>query len=109
MLTKDEKMWLEEREKRNFQTGYYLSPWAFPKKTLYWVTEISDFYDVAEFEARVAAKMTRITVGDLPCGVDPDNPDCQKPHFRKYNTEERAVGCDMCFIMTARLAVEEEM
>jgi hypothetical protein len=72
-------------------------------------TTYDELLETAEFEARVAAKMTRITVGDLPCGVDPDIYDCQKPHFRKYNTEERAVGCDMCFIMKARLAVEEEM
>ena len=72
------------------------------------VQQANEFEDAAEFEARVAAKMTRITVGDLPCGVDPDNYDCQKPHFRKYNTEEWAVGCDMCFLMVARLAVEAE-
>ena len=68
----------------------------------------NEFEDAAKFEARVAAKMTRITVGDLPCGVDPDNNDCQKPHFGKYNNEERAIGCDMCFLMVARLAVEAE-
>lgn len=66
------------------------------------------FKDAAEFEARVAAKMTRVTVGDLPCGVDPDNNECQKPHFREYNNDERAIGCDMCFLMVARLAVEAE-
>ena len=73
------------------------------------IRQVNEFEDVAAFEANVSAKMTRVTVGDLPCGVDPDNYDCQKPHFIKYNTEERAVGCDMCFIMIARLAVEEEM
>ena len=73
------------------------------------IQQTNEFEDAAEFEARVAAKMTRITVGDLPCGVDPDNNDCQKPHFEKYNTKERAIGCDMCFLMVARLAVEEEM
>ena len=66
------------------------------------------FKDSAEFEAKVAAKMTRVTVGDLPCGVDADNNECQKPHFMKYNNDERAIGCDMCFLMVARLAVEAE-
>ena len=67
-----------------------------------------DYHLTAVFEAKVAAKMTRVTVGDLPCGVDPDNYECQKPHFSKYNTDERAIGCDMCFLMVARLAVEAE-
>ena len=67
-----------------------------------------DFLHTAEFEAKVAAKMTKVTVGDLPCGIGPDNNECQKPHFRKYHNEERAIGCDMCALMVARLAVEAE-
>ena len=100
--------WLKKRERCNIRTGYYLLPWSFLGKPLCYVTEVSNYVDTAKFEAKVAAKITKIMVGDLPCGVDPDIHDCKKPHFKKYNTKDRAVGCDMCFLMTARLAVEAE-
>lgn len=125
MLSEADKKWLRERRHENCETCKthrllcdrcsHLHPgdvWTWNRFTLSGLnveTTYNELQDAAEFEAKVAAKMTRITVGDLPCGVDPDNNDCQKPHFEKYNTKERAVGCDMCFLMVARLAVEEEM
>ena len=109
MLIKAEKKWLKARRGNRCKGGYF----AFTSDSImdfvrYGRVLTPDYKDAAEFEARVAAKMTRITVGDLPCGVDPDNNDCQKPHFKKYDTKERVVGCDMCFLMVARLAVEAE-
>ena len=118
MLTEKCKEWLEGRKYTIHKCRncthldgdktfcQYVPP--FPGGWCYLDDTNQDWRDSTEFEAKVAAKMTRVTVGDLPCGVDPDNNECQKPHFRKYNNNERAIGCDMCFLMVARLAVEAE-
>lgn len=124
MLTEAEMKWLRERARETCErckTHHLFCDYCNRiHKTRVWArdcftlsglsveTTYDELLETAEFEARVAAKMTRITVGDLPCGVDADNNECQKPHFGKYNNEERAIGCDMCFLMVARLAVEAE-
>jgi hypothetical protein len=100
-LTESEKKWLEVREKRNFQTGYYLSPWAFPKKTLYWVTEVSDTYDAAEFEARVSARLT----GEPPYAFG----FCQLCKYNSHGCQKLRIPLKQCRLKHARLAVEAEM
>lgn len=106
MLTEaDTLKWLERRENRYSATGYYISLWDFPGKTLFVMTERPNYKDAAEFEARVAAKLARgVTYGELPCGADPDCPD---KNMDKYNTKETPLlGCQMCVLRAARLAVE---
>lgn len=65
MLDKKTKEWLERREYRLEKTGYYMSLWDFMNKTLFGMTEMPNWKDCAEFEARVAAK---IAVESHNCG-----------------------------------------
>ena len=117
MLTEADKKWLEERKDKRGYNFYYcrlcnkipsivtgglcagpcpMYPGGF------------EYEDAAEFEARVVAKLARgVTYGELPCGADPDCPD---KNMDKYNTKETPLlGCQMCVLRAARLAVETEL
>ena len=63
----------------------------------------SDYRDAAEFEARVAEKLTLKEPCPLPENADLD--DC--PYF--IEDEESAFSCRWCRLKRARIAVEEEM
>lgn len=97
-LTESEKKWLEKREKWNSKSGYYLTPWAFPNKTLYRVTEYADYRDAAEFEARVALLLAQKYGAWEPC-------------YHSHCTEgaDTVADCMECRLKHARLAVEQEM
>lgn len=110
MLTESEKKWLETRLQNLKVSGWFsctegkLIPLVnFHHKHLH-----SDWKAAAEFEACVVARLARgVTYGELPCGADPDCPD---EHMGKYSTKETPmVGCYMCVLRAARLAVESEM
>ena len=102
MLTDKEKRWLEGRKHRKapcgdethhcvgcmVKCGCSLTP--------YWI-------DAAEFEARVAEKLTLKEPCPLPENADLD--DC--PYF--IEDEESAFSCRWCRLKRARIAVEEEM
>lgn len=61
---------------------------------------VSDFRDAAEFEARVAAKLTGLNAAELPC----------YPNFLcLFSAKHLGMGCKDCFLKHARLAVEAEM
>lgn len=112
MLTEAEKKWLEEREKRHLKTGYYISLLDFPQKSLYWMTEVFNYYDAAKFEARVAAKLSIREDRLTPCILDP-NPEthgeCKQWRFYRRNSYAVYWGCAACRLKHARLAVEAEM
>ena len=123
MLTKQEKAWLERRKSpclhcsnHGVACGFSLSE----KATCEWLdldVDEPDYKDAAEFEARVALWVTRNGCPnfDPPCAyLDSSNPypymtwketggECPHiPHKRGY--------CNRwCKLMTARLAVEQEM
>lgn len=62
----------------------------------------SDFKDSAEFEATVAAKLTRLDAEDLPC-ANSMVMFCPKPPFRGRNCGQ------WCLLRMARLDAEAEM
>lgn len=62
----------------------------------------SDFKDVAEFEATVAVKLTRLDGEDLPC-ANSMHIFCPRPPFRGRNCGP------WCLLRMARLDAEEEM
>lgn len=122
MLTDQEKAWLERRKcpclhcsNHGVACGYSLSE----KATCEWLdldVDESDYKDAAEFEARVALWVTHNGCPnfDPPCAYMKSNPypymswketggECPHiPHKRGY--------CNRwCKLMTARLAVEQEM
>jgi hypothetical protein len=110
-LTESEKKWLEEREKTNENNGYYFcahselqsAAWNTERGWLDvpWVIDTKETYkDAAEFEARVAAKLTGLNAAELPC----------YPNFLcPYSAKHIGRGCKGCFLKHARLAVEAEM
>ena len=61
-----------------------------------------DFRDAAEFEARVAAKLTKMDIEDVPCAHG------MKLFCPKKNGPDVYCGA-WCLVREARLAVEEEM
>lgn len=69
------------------------------------VRQANEFEDAAEFEARVAVKLSTRDYIDL-CA---DRGECEAPHFYKHNTKDKIVGCNMCTLCVVRLDVEEEM
>lgn len=101
-LTESEKKWLERREDRCSETGYYISPWDFPGKSLFGITERPNYKDAAEFEARVVAKLT-----ESACLTCPENKPGGCP-TRKIVAHGRE-HVETCRLKHARLAVEEEM
>ena len=61
--------------------------------------EKGDWADVAEFEARVAARLAGLKVEELPC----------YPNFLCPYSAKLIGSCKACHIKYARLAVEQEM
>lgn len=109
MLTEKEKRWLEKRKKRCERCTHY-SP------NIVWCQCIHNFktdayslepnyHDAAEFEARVAEKLTLKEPCPLPENADLD--DCPYSYF--IEDEESAFSCRWCRLKRARIAVEEEM
>lgn len=102
MLTDKEKRWLEFRKYRKAPCG---------EETHHCVgclvrcgcSLTLDFIDAAEFEARVAEKLTLKEPCPLPEHAELD--DC--PYFTE--DEESAFSCRWCRLKRARIAVEEEM
>lgn len=102
MLTDKEKRWLEGRKHRKAPCG---------DETHHCVgcmvkcgcSLTPDWIDAAEFEARVAEKLTLKEPCPLPENADLD--DC--PYF--IEDEESAFSCRWCRLKRARIAVEEEM
>lgn len=97
MLTEQERKWLKQRDRNLFSFGLYLAftPGMSPA--------LIDYRDAAEFEARVAEKLTLKEPCPLPEHADLD--DC--PYF--IEDEESAFSCRWCSLKRARIAVEEEM
>lgn len=97
MLTEQERKWLKHRDRNLFSFGLYLAftPGMSPA--------LIDYRDAAEFEARVAEKLTLKEPCPLPEHADLD--DC--PYF--IEDEESAFSCRWCSLKRARIAVEEEM
>lgn len=102
MLTDKEKRWLEGRKRRKAPCG---------DETHHCVgclvrcgcSLTPDFIDAAEFEARVAEKLTLKEPCPLPEHAELD--DC--PYFTE--DEESAFSCRWCRLKRARITVEEEM
>lgn len=96
-LTEHERKWLKQRDRNLFSFGLYLAftPGMSPA--------LIDYRDAAEFEARVAEKLTLKEPCPLPEHADLD--DC--PYF--IEDEESAFSCRWCSLKRARIAVEEEM
>jgi hypothetical protein len=127
MLTEAEKKWLEERKPPtqkpwtttaddNFcrtckKYNIDCVPWF--RNTVDCPTDQGGhFRDAAEFEARVAAKLSIREDRLTPCILDP-NPEthgeCKQWHFYWRNSYAVYCGCAACRLKYARLAVEEEM
>ena len=101
MLTKQEKKWLKERENRPAPCGDRQEDCRGCLSRF--CILMPDYQDAAEFEARVAAKLTLKEPCPLPEHADLD--DC--PYFIEH--EESAFSCRWCRLKRARIAVEEEM
>lgn len=97
MLTEQERKWLKQRDRNLFSFGLYLAftPGMSPA--------LIDYRDAAEFEARVAEKLTLEEPCPLPENADLD--DC--PYFTE--DDGSAFSCRWCRLKRARIAVEEEM
>lgn len=97
MLTERERKWLKQRDRNLFSFGLYLAftPGMSPA--------LIDYRDAAEFEARVAEKLTLEEPCPLPENADLD--DC--PYFTE--DDGSAFSCRWCRLKRARIAVEEEM
>jgi hypothetical protein len=62
--------------------------------------KVKELEDAAEFEARVAAKLTGLSAAELPC----------YPNFLcLFSAKHLGIGCKDCFLKHARLAVEAEI
>ena len=110
MLTEAEKKWLGNREFANaVDYGAYSCPscWWLNKELEECILRRClrfdpDYQDAAEFEARVAAKLSRMDWEDVPCahGMSLFCPKKGGPH----------INCGAwCLMREARLAVEAEM
>lgn len=97
MLTEQERKWLKQRDRNLFSFGLYLAftPGMSPA--------LIDYRDAAEFEARVAEKLTLKEPCPLPENADLD--DC--PYFTE--DDGSVFSCRWCRLKRARIAVEEEM
>lgn len=97
MLTEQERKWLKQRDRNLFSFGLYLvfTPGMSPA--------LIDYRDAAEFEARVAEKLTLKEPCPLPEHADLD--DC--PYFTE--DDGSAFSCRWCRLKRARITVEEEM
>lgn len=120
-LTEQERKWLEKRKKKNTRlctTCQNHAPWYVRGKLVklgcrtdsgeacpfYRSSHtLDDYRDAAEFEARVAAKLTL----EEPCPL-PENADLDEcPYFTE--DDGSAFSCRWCRLKRARIAVEEEM
>lgn len=106
MLTKQEKEWFDKAKAKVPQCG---CTWLWCTMKCEHGEECfdihSDFEDAAEFEARVAEKLTL----KEPCPL-PENAglhDCPYSYF--IEDEESAFSCRWCRLKRARIAVEQEM
>ena len=110
MLSDKDREWLEKREERGDYYCYHctdgrlhfecLAAWDAPNNCP--LEDAQDFRDAAEFEARVAAKLSRMDWEDVPCahGMSLFCPKKGGPH----------INCGAwCLMREARLAVETEM
>ena len=113
MLTEKEKRWLEFRKdvcfrcKKRRQTcspvlREICQKAGYPIRDLAMVIP-PDYRDAAEFEARVAEKLTLKEPCPLPENADLD--DC--PYFTE--DDGSAFSCRWCRLKRARITVEEEM
>ncbi len=109
MLTDQEKAWLERRKcpclhcsNHGVACGYSL----FEKATCEWLdldVDEPDYKDAAEFEARVALWLVHNgRLFEEPCSYQRK---CKCPHI----PHKRGYCNRWCKLMTARLAVEQEM
>lgn len=111
MLTEQERKWLE---KRKFRCSYCIHYKGGIEGTCFWCPDrkkfetsayslVPDYRDAAEFEARVAEKLTLKEPCPLPENADLD--DC--PYFTE--DDGSAFSCRWCRLKRARITVEEEM
>ena len=106
MLTNAEYYWLMQREWVCMVMGSYscgLCQYRDPDDLLCIFRACpkfnDNFHDVAEFEARVAAKLTGLNAAELPC----------YPNFLCPYRAKHIGSCKACYLKHARLAVEAEM
>lgn len=115
MLTKKDKEWLEKRERVLVANDLYSCAHCAQYSDIYsvWTGYCAaiepfecgiraNYRDAAEFEARVAAKLSRMDWEDVPCahGMSLFCPKKGGPH----------INCGAwCLMREARLAVEAEM
>lgn len=110
-LTASEKKWLEERKQyiqRFYSETFCKYCYYFKGIPKGWACDADicptdrrdhDYEDVAEFEARVAARLTGLKAEELPC----------YPNFLCPYSAKHIGSCKACYLKHARLAVEEEM
>lgn len=113
MLTEQERKWLEKRGNKCLRCLYYSGDGSI-EGICFWCSDKKEFvpkaYSIeayyraaAEFEARVAAKLTL----EEPCPL-PENADLDEcPYFTE--DDGSAFSCRWCRLKRARIAVEEEM
>ena len=96
MLTEQERKWLEERKKRTQhcdtcpnRVGYYELCSSCRSRSLYGLSLCPDYRDAAEFEARVAEKLTLKEPCPLPENADLD--DC--PYFTEDDGSAFLLDC----------------
>lgn len=102
MLTEKERKWLEKRRTKDAPCG---ACWRWCRTECKEACDrlTSDYRDAAEFEARVAEKLTLKEPCPLPENADLD--DC--PYFTE--DDGSAFSCRWCRLKRARITVEEEM
>jgi len=115
MLTEQEKRWLEFRKNVCFRCKKRRQTCSLQlredcRKAGYAIRDLAmvippDYADAAEFEARVAEKLTLKEPCPLPENADLD--DCPYSYF--IEDEESAFSCRWCRLKRARITVEEEM
>ena len=115
MLTEQEKKWLEFRKNVCFRCKKRRQTCSLQLrddclKVGYPIRDLAmmfqpDYADAAEFEARVAEKLTLKEPCPLPENADLD--DCPYSYF--IEDEESAFSCRWCRLKRARIAVEQEM
>ena len=66
-------------------------------------TELQDWKDAAEFEARVAARLALGCESQTPCHGS------WRANWKRCNLRKDYWDCADCFLKVARLAVEEKM
>ena len=111
MLTDNEKVWLECREK---SYGYYCmwcDLWCDERGAnpfCYTTIRKEKFADAAEFSERVAAKLAN-TASRLALGIGHDKECTELCDAANICKKDEEMSCEWCFLKAARLEVEEEM